>query len=57
VLQESGPITKKTTKKTSPKHHPGDRLQGLLAGEFFNGVFKKTLMVSHESPFRKQLFP
>jgi hypothetical protein len=57
MLYGSGPNTKKTSKKTSTKHHPGDRFQDLMGGEFFNGAFRKSLLLSHESPTRKQLFP
>ena len=57
MLQGSNPITKKITKKNSIKHHPGGRFQDLSGGEFFNGAFRKSLMLSHESPIRKQLLP
>ncbi len=57
MLQGSGPITKKILRKTSTKHHPGDRFDDLMKGEFFNGASRKSLMLSHESPIRKQLFP
>jgi hypothetical protein len=57
MLHGSGPITKKLSKKTLTKHHPGDRFEDLMRGEFFNCVFKKSLMLSREGPTRKQLFP
>jgi len=57
VLYGSGPVTKKISKKTLIKHRPGDRFDDLMRGEFFNGAFKKSLLVSHEWPTRKQLFP
>lgn len=57
MLQGSGPFTKKISKKTSTRHHPGDRFEDLTKGEFFNGAFRKSLMLSHESPTRRQLFP
>jgi hypothetical protein len=53
----STPNTKKISKKASTKHHPGDRFQDLMGGDFFNGAFRKSLLLSHESPTRKQLFP
>jgi len=57
MLQGSGPITKKIAKKSSTKHHPGDRFQDPSGGDFFNVAFRKSLMLSHESPIRKQLLP
>jgi hypothetical protein len=57
MLQGSVPITKKITKKTLTRHHPGDRFEDLTKGEFFNGAFRKSLMLSHESPIRQPLFP
>jgi hypothetical protein len=57
MLQGSCPITKQIAKKTSTKHHLGDRFEDLMKGEFFNGAFKKSFMLCHESPNRKQLFP
>jgi hypothetical protein len=57
VLHGYGPITKKISKKTLTKHHPGDRFEDLMRGEFFNGAFKKSLLLSHESPTGKQSFP
>ncbi len=57
MLQGSDPITKKITKKTSTKHHPGDRFQDVTGGEVINGAFKKSLVLSHESPIRKRLLP
>jgi hypothetical protein len=56
MLYGSGPVTKKISKKTLIKHRPGDRFDDLMRGEFFNGAFKKSLLVSHEWPPRKQLF-
>ena len=57
MLYGSGPVTKKISKKTLIKHHPGDRFDDLMRGDFFNGAFKKSRLVSHEWPTRKQLFP
>jgi len=57
MLYGSGSITKKISIKTLIKHPPGDRFDNLMRGEFFNGAFKKILLLSHESPTRKQLFP
>jgi hypothetical protein len=56
MLQGSGPITKRIAKKTSTKHRLGDRFHDLTKEEFFNGVFRKSFMLCHESPNRKQLF-
>jgi serine protease Do len=57
MLYGSGLITKKISRKTLIKHHPADRFDNLMGGEFFNGAFKKNLLLSHEGPTRKQLFP
>ncbi len=57
MLQGCGPITKKITKKTLTRHQPADRFENLMKGEFFNGAFRKSLMLSHESPTRGPLSP
>jgi hypothetical protein len=57
MLHGSGPITKQIAKKNSTRHHLGDHFEGLMKGEFFNGAFKKTFVLCHESPNRKPLFP
>jgi len=57
MLQGSGPITKQIAKRTPTKHSLGDRFEDLAKGEFFNGAFRKTFTLCHESPSRKQLFP
>ncbi len=55
--QGSGSITKNITKKTLTRHPPEDRFEGLMKAEFFNGAFRKSLMLSHESPVKEPLFP
>jgi hypothetical protein len=57
MVYGSGPITKKISKKTLTKHHPGVRLEDSMREEFFNSVLKKNLMPSHECLTRKQLAP
>jgi len=57
MLQGSGLITKKIIKKTLTRHHPGDRFEDLMKREFFNGAFRKSLMLSHEFPTRQPIFP
>jgi hypothetical protein len=57
MFQGSGTITKQTTRKTSTKHHLGGRFEDLMKEEFFNGAFRKSFKLCHESPNRKQLFP
>jgi hypothetical protein len=57
MLNGSGPITKKITRKTLIKHPHGDCFDNLMKGEFFNVAFKKSLLLSHERPAKKQLFP
>ena len=48
---------KKISKKTLLKHPPGDRFGDLIKGEFFNGAFKKNLLILHEHPTWKDAFP
>ncbi len=57
MLQGSGPITKKITEKNSIKHHPGDRFQDVMGGEFFNRAFRKSLVLSQESQIRNNYSP
>jgi hypothetical protein len=57
MFHGSDPIPKKISKKALTKHHPGNRLEDLMKGEFLNCAFKKSLLLSHEGPTRKQLFP
>ena len=57
MVRGSGSVSKKSLKRTLTKHHPGDRFEGLMKGEFFNGAFKKSLLLSHENPPRKQHVP
>jgi hypothetical protein len=56
MVHGSDSVTRKSLKSTLTKHHPDDRFEDLLKREFFNGAFKKSLLVSHESPPRKQQF-
>lgn len=48
---------KKIPKKTLIKHLSRGRFGDLMEGEFFNGGFKKTLLILHEHPTRKDAFP
>ncbi len=57
MVHSSNSISKKSSKRTLMKHHPEDRFEDLMKGEFFNGAFKKSLLLSHEGPPRKQQFP
>ncbi len=57
MVHSSDSFSKKSSKRTLMKHHPGDRFEDLMKGEFFNGAFKKSLLLSHESAPRKQQFP
>jgi hypothetical protein len=57
MLYASGLITKKISRKTLTRHHPGDRSNELVERDFFNGAFKKSPQLSHECLTRKQLFP
>jgi len=58
MVHGSDSVSKKSFKRTvTKKHHPGDRFEGLMKGEFFNGAFKESLLLSHENPPGKQHFP
>lgn len=57
MLQSFGPMTKQIRKKSLTKYHLGGRFEDLVKEEFFNGAFKKSFMLCHESPNRKQLSP
>ena len=57
MVHGSDSASKKSLKRTLAKHHPGDRFEDLVKGEFFNGAFKKSLLLSHENPHRKLHFP
>jgi hypothetical protein len=57
MAHSSDPITKKVSKKAVIKHDPEACLEDLMRGEFFNCIFKKNLLLSHEGPPKKQLFP
>jgi hypothetical protein len=57
MASDSGPLLKKISKKTFIKHPPRDRFEDLMEGEFFNGAFKKSLLIRHERPTQKDIFP
>ncbi len=52
-----GSPLKKISKKTLIKHLSRDRFGDLMEAEFFNGAFKKTLLILHEHPTRRDAFP
>ena len=57
MVHGSDSVSKKSLKSTLANHHSGDHFKDLMKGEFFNGAFKRSLLLSHESPPRKQQFP
>jgi hypothetical protein len=57
MVHDSGSTPKKILKKTLNKRHPRDRFEGLMEREFFNGAFKRNLLIFHECPARKDTFP
>ena len=57
MVHESGSATKNISKKTLTKRQPRDRFEDLMEGEFFNGAFKKNLLILHERPTRENVFP
>jgi hypothetical protein len=56
MVHASGSATKKISEKTLTKRQPRDRFEDLMGGEFFNGAFKKNLLIFHECPTRKDAF-
>jgi len=57
MVHGSGSTPKKISKKTLNKRQPRDRFEGLMEREFFNGAFKRNLLILHECPTRKDAFP
>jgi hypothetical protein len=47
---------KKISKKSLIKPPARDRFEDLAEGEFYNGAFKKNLVIVHECPTRKGTF-
>jgi hypothetical protein len=57
MVHGSGSTLKKILKKTLTKRPTRDRFEDFMEGEFFNGAFKKSLLILHERPTRKDVFP
>jgi hypothetical protein len=57
MVHGSGSTPKKISKKTLTKRPTRDRFEDLMEGEFFNGAFKKNLLILHERPTQKDVFP
>jgi hypothetical protein len=57
MVHGSGSATKKILEKTLIRRKPGDRFEGPMEREFFNGAFKRNLLIFHECPTRKGAFP
>ena len=57
MVHGSGSTPKKISKKTLTKRHTKDRFEDLMEREFFNGAFKKSLLILHERPTQKDVFP
>ena len=57
MVHGSWSALKKISKDTFIKHPPRNRLEDLMEGEFFNGAFKKSLLILHERPAQKDAFP
>jgi len=57
MVHGSGSTPKKISKKTLTKRYTKDRFEDLMEREFFNGAFKKNLLILHEGPARKNIFP
>ena len=52
-----GAPPKKILKKTLIKHCAKGCFEDFREGEFFNGAFKKNLLILHEHPAQKNAFP
>jgi hypothetical protein len=57
MVHGSGSTLKKISKKTLTKRPARDRFEDLMGGEFYNGAFKKSLLILHEHPTQKDVFP
>jgi len=57
MVHGSGRITKRISEKTLAQRQTRDRFENLMKGEFFNAAFKKTLLILHEGPTRKDVSP
>ncbi|MBP1698536.1 MAG: hypothetical protein H6Q41_3724 [Deltaproteobacteria bacterium] len=57
MAHASGSILKRISKKRLIKPSTRDRFEDLVEGEFYNGAFKKNLLIFHECPSRKGAFP
>jgi hypothetical protein len=57
MVHTSGSTFKKISKKSLIRSPTRDRFEDLVEGEFYNGAFKKNLLIFHECPTRKGTFP
>jgi hypothetical protein len=55
MVHDPGSTLKKISKKTFLKPSPRDRSEDLMEGEFYNGAFKRNLLIFHECPTRKSV--
>lgn len=53
MVHDFGSNLKEIPKKTLLKPLLRDRSEDLIEGEFYNGAFKKNLLIFHEGPTRK----
>ena len=56
MVHGSESTPKKISKETLIKRPPRDRFEDRMEKEFFNGAFKKNLLIFHECPPRKGVF-
>ena len=57
MVHGSDSIPKKVLRKTLNKRHTKDCFDDLMKGELFNGAFKKSLLIFHECPPRREVSP
>lgn len=58
MVHRSVRTTKRMLEKTLTQRQTRDRFfEELIGGEFFNGAFKKNLLILHEDPTQKGLSP
>jgi hypothetical protein len=53
----SGSTLKKISKKSLTKPPRRNRFEGFMEVEFYNGAFKKNLLIFHECPAQKGALP
>ena len=53
MVHGSNSIPKKVLRKTPERPHPRDCFDNLMRAEFFNGAFRRSLLIVHECQARR----